>query len=150
MFLGLFEVKFMSDDSKNILKHESPIRKMQSDANGKKYTALKNLEEARQAGNAYLIMEGDDGGQIYLVAPVAIVKTTEDTLNDLLKDLDSKAWDDISMAGLYYETHEPNTAVSGGMGGGMAENSLWVHKDFEGFKDKIQKVIEGLSNSIAD
>jgi hypothetical protein len=138
----------MSDNSNDIQGHESPLRKMISNTHGSQYEALPNLDQAKKTNNAYLIMEGDDGGQIYLVSPVEIIKCDEKTLELLLKDLDAKKWKDLSMAGLYYEVHEPNTTISGGMGGGRAEIDLWVHKDFEELKSKIQNVISGLATSI--
>ncbi len=138
----------MTDDSKNIQNHESSLRKMVSNSHGTKYEALSNLEEARKVNSAYLIMEGDDGGQIYLVVPAKIIRCDHKVLETLLKDLDDRKWKDISMAGLYFEIHEPNTIIGGGMGGGVAENGLWVHKNFAEIKDKIQNVIEGLIPSI--
>lgn len=135
-------------DNDDIQKHESPMRKMVFDSHGESYIAFKSLEEARQTPNAYLVMEGDDGGQIYLVVPISLVKCDEKTLENLLKSLDALAWDDISMAGIYYEVHDTNDGVSGGMGGGKAGKELWVHKDFENIKDKITKVIDGTIESI--
>ena len=138
----------MPNDPKYIKKHESPLRRMIADSHNKEYEALHSLDEARKTKNAYLIMEGDDGGQIYLVVPVGIIKCDEAVLKTLLYDLDAMAWDDSSMAGLYYEIHEADTVVAGGMGGGRAEKNLWVHKDFDGIKDKIKKVIVGETQSI--
>ena len=132
----------------SIQDHESPLRKMMANSDGTSYQALRTLDEAKQAENAYLIMEGDDGGQIYLVAPVEMVKADQHTLEALLKDLDDRAWKDISMAHLFYEVHEPETAISGGMGGGRAERDLWVHKDFENIKDGILNVLAGSGRSI--
>ena len=138
----------MSEKDSQIQNHESPLRRMMSDSYGVKYTALESLAEARNMNNAYLIMQGDEGGQIYLVIPANLVKCDEKALEVLLKDLDSLSWDDISMANIYYEVYKPNTAVSGGMGGGRAEDGLWVHKDFESIRSKIGRVLEGFSASI--
>ena len=135
-------------DSNSIQDHESPLRKIMANTDGTNYQALPPLHEAKQAENAYLIMEGDDCGQIYLVAPVEMVKADQRTLEALLKDLDDRAWKDISMARLFYEVHEPGTAIGGGMGGGRAERDLWVHKHFEDIKDGILNVITGSGRSI--
>lgn len=137
----------MSEKDK-IKKDESPLRKMLVDSHGSKYRSLKSLNEARHTKNAYLIMEGDDGGQIYLVIPIRLVKCDEKILGALLKDLDFRVWNDISMANIYYEIYEPHTIVGGGMGGGKAEGGLWVHEDFENIKNKIAKVLNGLSTSL--
>lgn len=138
----------MSTKKNEIEKNENPLRRMIADSHGLKYEALNSLDEARKTNNAYLVMQGDDGGQIYLTAPVGIVKVNEKILEILLKDIDTLAWNDPSMVGMYYEIHEKNTGVAGGMGGGRVENDLWVHKDFESIKDKIKKVITGTTLSL--
>ncbi len=135
---------------KEIQKHESPLRKMISMSHGTEYKSIKNLDEAKKIKHSYLIMEGDDRGQIYLVCPVEKIKCSQKELEVLLNDLDQQAWDDSSMFGLYYEVHNPNTVISGGMGGGMALEDLWVHKDFEKIKNKIEEVINGLTQSIRE
>ena len=93
-------------------------------------------------------MEGDSGGQIYLVAPIGLVKCDEKILENLLKSLDALAWDDISMTGIYYEVHDPDGGISGGMGGGKTGKELWVHRDFDNIKDKIAQVLDGTTESI--
>lgn len=135
-------------ENKNISEHESPMRKMVHDSHGETYTALKSLDDAKKTPNSYLVMEGDDGGQIYLVTPITLVKCNDKTLENLLKSLDALSWNDISMANIYYEVHGSNSIVSGGMGGGKAEKELWVHKDFEKIKDKIAQVLDGMAESI--
>jgi hypothetical protein len=139
----------MINDSQTVQDHQSPLRRMVADSQGNKYEAIKTLEEAKKTPNAYLIMEGDDGGQIYLVAPIEAVKCDENTLQNLLEELDARKWDDISMARVFYEVHEPNSGITGGMGGGKAESGLWVHQEFQDLKDKIEKVIRAESASIS-
>lgn len=129
-------------------KHESPLRRMVSNTDGSKYSAMKTLDDAKKESNAYVIMDGDDGGQIYLVCPVERVNCTYEALNILLHDLDALAWNDESMAGLYYEVHEPGEVISGGMGGGRAETELWIHERLDHLKAKIKSVIEGTSKRL--
>lgn len=138
----------MTDNIQNIQDHESPVRKMVSTAQDASYEAIETLEKAKSVKNSYLIMDGDDGGQIYLVCPISLVRCSEQILKGLLKELDEKAWNDISMASLFYEIHEPGRVVSGGMGGGIAENNLWVHKNFDAMKSDIMKVLNGESASL--
>jgi hypothetical protein len=134
----------MAIDPKNISEHESPLRKMVADSQGLKYEAIETLDKAKETKNSYLIMEGDDGGQIYLVAPVEIVKADPQTLHDLLKDLDARKWNDLSMARMYYEIHDVGSGIPGGMGGGIAERGLWVHEGFREIIGEIEKVIRGV------
>ena len=130
---------------RNMQNDHINLRKMMADAGQGAYRALKSLEEARHTANSYLVLEGDDGGQVYIVAPVDLVRCNETELQQLLSDLDKKSWDDISMAALRYEVHQPGSVISGGMGGGRAEKSLWVHEDFSEIKEKIGKVLDGSS-----
>lgn len=58
---------------KSIPEHQSAVRNMVSESHGLDYKPLKDLEEAKEYDDAYIIMEGDWGGQIYLVAPVRLV-----------------------------------------------------------------------------
>lgn len=47
-----------------------------------------SLEEARKCKNAYVILEGDDGGWNYVVAPMTMVNCSEQALKDLLRTID--------------------------------------------------------------
>lgn len=127
---------------------QSPLRKMMSDAKGGEYVSIKNLEEAKKVKNSYLVMEGDDGGQIYITCPVELVKCEEKQLRELLESLDDLVWQDLSMTGLYYEIHEPDSIVSGGSGGGKAGDDLWIHSEFDNIKNKIKEVINGKRKKI--
>lgn len=119
-----------------------------SDAFVSKYKSFKTLEEAKGAPNSYLIMEGDYGGQIYLVCPARLVNSNQLILENLLREIDALQWNDPDGTGLYYEIFEPGSGVGGGMGGGVAEEGLWVHKELEGIRQKIELVLRGESKSI--
>lgn len=127
--------------------HHSPVRRVIAEDQGAEYKAFRNLEEARAANGAYLIMEGDWGGQIYLVCPVRLVQVSEETLGQLLAELDQIAWPGNAGEGadIYYEQQQPGTGVAGGMGGGVATDSLWVHPGFlaRGLGDHICCMITG-------
>ena len=128
--------------------YESPVRKIILKGHNIEYRALENLGEAKKHSSTYLIMEGDEGGQIYLVCPVKKIKCKEKNLQLLLEELDSTSWNDVSMAGLYYEQHPVNSMIIGGMGGGRALEDLWIHKNFKKIKSKIKQVILGTKESI--
>jgi len=130
-------------------KKQSPLRSLMAEANKSVYKGINSLEKARKTKNSYLIMEGDDGGQIYVVCPVKLIQCDKKRIEQLLEEVDKTQWDDLSMAGFYYEIHDPGSVVSGGMGGGMAENDLWVHERLGKYYEKIRDVLTGASNSLA-
>lgn len=133
----------------NMHDYESSMRKMVNSSRDENYNALSSLEEARRVSNAYLIMQGDEGGQIYLVAPIFLVKCDYVVLENLLKSLDELAWNDISMADIYFETYDVGEIVVGGMGGGVAGKDVWLHKDFDNIKNLVIKVLNGNAKSIS-
>ena len=71
--------------------HHSALRQMIAEANGLAYEPLKNFNEAKAVEDAVMIMEGDDGGQIYLVCPIRLVRCEEENLYKLLAELDKFA-----------------------------------------------------------
>lgn len=132
--------------------HESGLRRMLSDSKGEAYEAFKSLEEARACRDTTVILEGDDGGQIYLAWPVSQVKCSEETLNRLLEDLDRMAWacNEGDGARAYYEVRPVGSSIPGGMGGGMVGAQGWIHEEFRklGLEKKIREVIEGTRDRI--
>lgn len=116
----------------------SPLRKMIANSQLKNLRTFKTLEDAKKQSNTFLVMDGDDGGQIYLVCPVSLVKCDENALLKILSELDARAWNDPSMASIHYEVYEPGAVVPGGMGGGVASTSLWLHKNFQELKMDIE------------
>jgi hypothetical protein len=54
--------------------HESGVRRLVSDAQGLSYHPLHSLAEAKSFPDGVVILEGDDGGQIYVVCPASVVK----------------------------------------------------------------------------
>jgi hypothetical protein len=101
------------------------------------------LEEAKKINSSYLVMEGDYGGQIYLVCPVKLIRADSDTLKRLLIDIDKHGWNDEHGRGMFFEVFIIGDIVAGGMGGGFAENELWVHEGIQSIKNEISKVIYG-------
>lgn len=113
---------------------------------------IESFELAKVTENAYVIMEGDWGGQIYLICPMKLIQCSEFTLTNLLDDLDNTAWEcnEGEGKGIYYEIRIPGEIVGGGMGGGEVTDQLWLHKEFTdlGLFKAIEKVITGKTEKI--
>lgn len=122
---------------------ESGLRRMMAAAAGAAYVALPSLEEAKQLPDAVVILEGDDGGQIYAVLPAADVHCSESVLKDLLHDLDAIEWKDPSMAHVYFERRPLGSGVAGGMGGAEVQAGLWVHPRLKHLEGRIAAVVRG-------
>ena len=118
---------------------------MLADAHGTPYAALPSLKEARRVPDAAVVMEGDDGGSIYLTCPVRLVRCDEAALRQLLRDLDAHDWDDPEGAGLFYEVAPVGSGVAGGTGGGVVTDGVWLHPELEakGLRGRVEAVIAG-------
>ena len=105
---------------------------------------LKSLADAQKTPNAVVVMEGDYGGQIYLICPVAVLECNHETLKLLLEDLGALAWGDGEK--IYYEALPLGASVSGGMGGGLVLDHVWLHQDFQEMKlrPEVEQIIAGL------
>lgn len=85
--------------------------------------------------DAWLVLEGDWGGQIYLTVPWRLLGEDPKVL-PLLKDLDREAWPSNRGEGrnayLYSprEREQQGRGVPGGMGGGRLTDDLWLHRTF--------------------
>lgn len=117
---------------------------------GVEYRPLESLEEARKHDDAYLVMEGDYGGQVYLTAPIQEVKCDLSTLESLLQQIDLREWDEEDGTGIFFERMDIGDYVAGGMGGGYADDRLWVHEHLKYFTEMIANVLAGRSTSILD
>lgn len=125
--------------------HGSPLRHLMAEAQGTAYRSLDSLRAAQECPDGVVILEGDEGGQIYLVVPARQVACTEAALEDLLADLDRINWDDLSMAHLVYERSPIGSHVAGGMGGGLVTPSVWIHPEIValGIDGPIHDVLAG-------
>ncbi len=115
---------------------------MISDARGTPYEAFRTLEEARNARDIALVMQGDDGGSIYLTCPVSLVHCNEATLNLLLLELDQRVWKDPDSAALFYERAPVGSAIAGGTGGGSVINGVWLHPELE--ENNLRRAVEAV------
>ena len=129
--------------SKSLPNHESGVRRMMSDASGAPYVAFESLEAARRDPDGVVVLEGDYGGQIYVVARVAEIHCSEEALADLLSDLDERAWRDPAGAGLFFERHAVGEGIGGGMGGGVVADPVWVHPKLNQWRVSIEEVLNG-------
>ena len=115
-----------------IQPHERGVAKFLHASVGVPYVAFHTLEEARQHSDSYVVFAGDWGGQVYLTAPVALVRCTSDDLERLLREIDGRAWpDQPEGARVYFERIERGNGVPGGMGGGRALSTIWIHPMLE-------------------
>ena len=73
-------------------EHGSELRALMAQAAGQTYRSFESLAAAQQHPHGAVILEGDDGGQIYVVIAASKVLCSERQLEQLLRDLDSIAW----------------------------------------------------------
>lgn len=124
------------------------MRQMLAEAGTAAYSPLESFNVAKADVNGYAIMEGDGGGQVYLSVPMREVVCGEPALRHLLLEVDHLCWHEPDMATLYYEQCKVGQGIPGGMGGGVAADTLWVHPRLAGKRDLIQKYLAGEISSI--
>jgi len=61
-----------------------------------------SLEKAKQDSRAYLIMEGDYGGQAYLTCPANQIKCTQEEIDALNNEINETEWNDEEGIDQYY------------------------------------------------
>ena len=138
---------------KIIPENASPLRFMMGEAHDTGYKFFDNLEEARKSPDAAMVMEADSGGQILVACPVSKGQATPEVLHQLLCDLEEISWGNGGLstdnkpydARIYYEPLPVGSGVSGGMGGGVVIDGVWVHPEFEesGLAPQIKEVVAG-------
>ena len=129
-------------ESLMIREHERAV----DHAMGAEVQYLHSLAEAR-ARSAWVILDGDWGGQVYLTAPVALVGIDEAGLNRLIHEIDLEAWggQDEDSLSITYRSGAVGDGVWGGMGGGGLRDALWIHPELEqlGWLDGIEAMLAG-------
>lgn len=130
-----------------IAPHERPLGRIMSEVKDTPLRPIESLELARTVPNAYVIMEGDWGGQIYLTAPVRLLRGGATELELVLGELDAHAWscNDGEGRGFFFEEHGPLEGISGGLGGGATLSDLWLHPELveAGFEHRVRQVLLG-------
>jgi hypothetical protein len=136
--------------SEQLQDHESGVRALVAKASGEAYVALRSLSEAQVVQDGVVIFEGDYGGQIYLVARAASVRCSEGALRHLLSDLDGQEWDDPEGARVCFERRGVGMGVSGGMGGGIVSEAVWLHPRLEVNRAAVLEVLDGKRTQITE
>lgn len=123
-----------------------------SPADAPPYQLLGSLAEARETPDGVVILQGDYGGQIYVVAPAARVACNEGALLRLLRDLDDIAWPGIEDAGseVLFERLASGATVPGGMGGGRVDDDVWIHPELARHAAAIRDVLAGRREVMGD
>lgn len=129
-------------------EHESGVRRMIADSEGRQYRAFRSLLEAKSSPDSIAVFEGDYGGQIYVVARVSVISCSEQVLVSLLAELDRLEWKDPDGTGLYFEEAEIGQPIPGGMGGGGVIEGVWVHPRLQQYSSKIEEVLTGRRSSL--
>lgn len=116
------------------------------------YQPLASLAEARETPDGVVILEGDYGGQIYVVAPAARVECSEGALLHLLRDLDEIAWpgSERDASQVRFERLSGGSNVPGGMGGGRVDDDVWIHAELARHAGAIRDVLAGRREVIGD
>ncbi len=126
---------------------ESILRRWMADRYGYEYWSLPSLADAQCHDDGVVVLEGDDGGQIYAVFPAREVRCTEDNLVHLLRDIDMIATPGLSddSRAVFFERHDLGSTIAGGMGGGRVERGGWIHPELRdlGMEGQIRKVVAG-------
>ncbi|MFN8524276.1 MAG: hypothetical protein U0821_14345 [Chloroflexota bacterium] len=128
--------------------YESGVRRLMADADGSEYRAFPSLTEARDSAEAVVVFEGDYGGQIYVVAPVAYVHCDEVALSRLLADIDALKWNDSDGARVFFERRAVGEGGAGGMGGGVVVPGVWVHSELRPLRGAIVARLAGEAGTI--
>jgi hypothetical protein len=125
---------------------------MVADSRGESYRAFRSLSEAQAVPDGLVVMEGDYGGQIYLTCPASHVGCDQATLELMLRDLDALSWKELAGAQVFYERGLPGSGVSGGMGGGLIVDDVWIHPELQklGIEQAVREVISGARKRIGN
>lgn len=111
------------------------------------YKPLACLRDAQADAYGIAILEGDDGGQIYVVCPAKLIHCSEEALSMLLLDIDEIEWpgNDPNMRRVYFESRRGGLGIPGGMGGGKVTDELWIHPRLleRGISQEIKEVLAG-------
>ncbi|HEY1374375.1 MAG TPA: hypothetical protein VGH50_18020 [Candidatus Binatia bacterium] len=124
---------------------DSPLRSLMAEADGLENRTFASLSEAQRDPDGVVVLEGDDGGQIYIVARASDVACSEETLSRLLRNIDEREWPSNAwdMSRVCFERHRVGDVIGGDMGGGLVSVELWVHPRLEDIRQRILDVLFG-------
>jgi hypothetical protein len=105
------------------------IRQFLAEVHDANYVSYRTLDAARRDPDSAVVLSGDYGGTIFLTVPVRLVRCDMTALLTLVSDLDAVTWmsGDPTMATVAIERHPVGTGVTGGDGGGVVVDGVWVH-----------------------
>jgi DNA-binding CsgD family transcriptional regulator len=110
--------------------HESAVRRLAADAAGLAYRAVRTLGEAREVGDGVVVIEGDLGGQVFVVVPARLVRCDETALRRLARDLGARLRTSADTeVDVYFERHPTGARIAGGAGGGVVLTRAWAHDE---------------------
>jgi len=127
---------------------ERGVRSLIAESRNEEHISYRTLTDAKSDPDGVVIFEGDDGGQIYLVARASFVSCAESQLQRLLAELDALRWADPDSARVYYERLPVGSGVAGGMGGGRVAREVWIHAELKAHESAVRHVLQGKSTSI--
>jgi hypothetical protein len=108
---------------------------------------LSGLSEAQHYADGTVVFAADDGGQIYLVARANCVRVSEDTLQEILRDIDAIEWpgNPSDASAVEYDRYAVGDGIVGGMGGGEVTDGIWIHPNLvaQGLDAPILQVLTG-------
>jgi hypothetical protein len=129
---------------------ESPLRNLMAQRGSMPYCPLSSLEAAQLDPHGIVVLEGDNGGQIYVVSPITYVLCSGEALELLLMALDERSWpvngwDMWDRRRVYFESKPTGQRIPGGIGGGEVIDGVWIHPDLiaKGFAGAIKEVLSG-------
>ncbi len=130
------------------IQQGSPLRSLMAEAATAPYVSFPTLVEAQNDPDGAMIMEGDDGGSIYVVCPARLVRCSQQALERLLQDIDALVWREPDMARIVFERASAGQRIAGGLGGGIVTDEIWVHKELDRVAASIRAVIMGVRPSL--
>src|SRR5204863_8726815 len=80
-----------------LASHES-LRRMIADGHGVEYEVVESLIDAKARKHFAVVMQGDDGGSIYLTCPTSLIACDEAALESLLAAISARYRNDRDMA----------------------------------------------------
>jgi hypothetical protein len=125
------------------------MRSMVANAHGEEYRHFESLSDARKSAKGIVVLEGDYGGQIYVVARVSDIGCTEEDLRQLLADIDAQQWRDPEGQQLCFEEADIGQGIPGGVGGGLVCEKPWIHPELHFLEPSIQAVLNAKAKRIA-
>jgi hypothetical protein len=134
--------------------HQSAARLMMAESKGDTYRSFRTLAEAKAAPVAAVIIEGDDGGQIFATCPAALVRCSEDRLHKLAAELETRlnATEYDGSAQVLFEPIPVGRGVAGGMGGGGVIDGVWVHEEIQqiGWQAAVEGILLGTQDELGE